>query len=139
MRHWGVGRDDGDYYKNWERLSVKLDTDTNNSVINILEAVEEFKQRSDQDDDVTFILLSNLWDNHRYKFKYPYVPFNQWIRQYKVNYTTVVAEILVRLRPGKDTLVLQTQHLIHPNHTVVNTITPMNSVVKSIAVYLLNY
>ena len=77
-------------------MSIRLDTDTNNSVINILEAVEEFKQRSEDDSDVTFILLSNLWDNHRYKFKYPTVPFNHWLRQYKVNYTAVVAEILVR-------------------------------------------
>ena len=93
MRHWGVARDDRDYYRQWIKTfgkhfhpikkrnkdiyvhyiliqflsSCLIDEgDTTNSVVNLLNSVEEFKQRSDADDEVVFILLSNLWDNHRY-------------------------------------------------------------------------
>ena len=135
MRHWGVSREDKDYYRSWERMNKLEDTDTENSIVNIINAVEEFKQRSADDTDVTFIFLSNLWDNHRYKYNYPNVPFEAWLIQYQHNYTALVAEILIRLRPGKDTLVLQTQHPISSNHTAVSTIVPMNSIVRKIADY----
>ena len=127
------GRDAKDYYRGWMKMSNSSDTDTDNSIVNIIEAVEEFKRRSADDAAVTFLFLSNLWDNHRYKFKYPDVPFDDWLLQYQRNYTAVVAEILVRLRPNKDTLVLQTQHLIRKNHPAATTINPMNAVVKKIA------
>ena len=88
-----MGRDDKDYYGTW---TESLDTDdTTNSVMNILKAVEEFKQRSSEDKEVVFILLSSLWDNHRYKFLYPTIPFTEWIMQYQHNYTALVAEMLV--------------------------------------------
>lgn len=114
-------------------MTKDVHTDTNNSVSNILAAVEEFKQRSESDQDVTFILLSNLWDNHRYKIKYSHLPLDFWLLQYKYNYTALVGEIMVRLRPGKDKLVLQTQHSVKPDHVTADTIIPMNQIVKSIA------
>lgn len=111
------------------------DTDTDNSVVNVIEAVEEFKRRSAEDTEVTFIFLSNLWDNHRYKFKYPDIPLNDWLLQYQHNYTAMVAEIIIRLRPQKDKLILQTQHLIRRTHTAASTVTPMNSIVRKIAAF----
>eukprot|EP00603_Paraphysomonas_imperforata_P006121 CAMPEP_0114422490 /NCGR_PEP_ID=MMETSP0103-20121206/5638_1 /TAXON_ID=37642 ORGANISM="Paraphysomonas imperforata, Strain PA2" /NCGR_SAMPLE_ID=MMETSP0103 /ASSEMBLY_ACC=CAM_ASM_000201 /LENGTH=189 /DNA_ID=CAMNT_0001591079 /DNA_START=331 /DNA_END=900 /DNA_ORIENTATION=- len=114
---WGVSLTDSDYGigETWKHFHAK--NDTNNSVINIFNAVIEFQQRSEFDDNVVILFNSNLWDSGKYRgFEdlMRSIPQDEWVEGYRRNYTHTVRGIKQLLRPSQDNLILQTAHSIRP-------------------------
>ena len=139
IRHWGVSHTDRDFYSPWKGINFPA-TNSNSSILNIKNAVREFKQRSNSDHKVTYIFLSNLWDSHRYFEKYSTHDMKTWLLEYKTNYTKVVKEMIRILHAGKSRshpaqLVLQTQyHVSQKNHfPIEKTVSPMNNITRFIA------
>lgn len=134
MFHWGVSRGDGDYHVGWTKHRTA--GDTTNSHTNVLAAIQEFHNRTALDgpeDKVIFILLSSLWDAHRYYFqKSSQYWFTVYLDEYTYDYTSLVMKILAVLRPN-DALVLQTQHKTKPWHPTIPSTALMNIRVKKIA------
>ncbi len=84
-------------------------------------------------DKVIFILLSSLWDAHRYYFQYSNrLWFTKYLEEYRYDYTMLVMEILLQLR-DTDILILQTQHKTKPWHPTIPTTKLMNEQVKKIS------
>ena len=108
--NWGVSNVDGDYEIAY--LKHRSPGDTNNSISNIMSAVDEFQARSDNEEEVIFLFSSNLWDVHRYQSTYHSKPDTYtWLQQYRKNYTSVILQICDKMRPI-DKLILQTTHHI---------------------------
>ena len=138
VRHWGVSRTDKDFFHHWKDKSFPL-TNSNSSILNIKNAIHEFKQRSNRDYMVTYIFLSNLWDSHRYIHKYSTQPLETWLLEYKTNYTKIVQEMIDILHAAgiarRSQLVLQTQYHVNQQNKVPvdNTVSPMNDITRDIA------
>ena len=108
--NWGVSNVDGDY--NIAYLRHRSPGDTNNSVSNIMSAVDEFQARSGDEEEVIFLFSSNLWDVHRHQSVHHNQPDTYtWLQQYRKNYSSVVLQICDKMRPI-DKLILQTTHPI---------------------------
>lgn len=108
--HWGVSSTSADYPKSW--MFHRRVNDSDNSPENIKFAVREFQQRSINDERVIFILLSNLWDCARKIEIHRDESVPDWTATYQRNYTSLVLDLMLMMRPKKDHLVLQTQHKV---------------------------
>lgn len=107
MFHWGVAN--ANYHGGW--VSHRTPGDTDNSVSNMMSAMDEFQMRSIEDEKVVFLFLSNIWDATRYTTKlFEQYSLGNFLNDQSTNYERVIRNLQMKLRP-KDHLLLQTCHL----------------------------
>jgi len=106
--HWGVSPIKGSYIGPW--LEHRTPGDTENSVTNIYMAIDEFQNRSINDDGAVFLFNSNFWDAGRYDSS---SPIHLFVSTFFQQYTIVVSEIRKRLRQN-DKLICVLSHAVNP-------------------------
>ena len=104
----GVAHDN--YYKSSTQRVSSGDV-SKDSHENVVAAIREFQHRSIDDKSVAIIFLSCVWDIVRKRYVQPHQTKYNFLREYRVNYTSLMTQVIPILRQ-KDTLVLQTQHTL---------------------------
>lgn len=107
--HWGVGSPP--YHHSWE--DHRFPNSTLFSRSNILLAIDEFLHRiasNGPDHSPVFVFQTNLWDIKRHYGHKLYHSNDAFRREYLYNCTTMVIEILQKIRSHNGKLVLSTLH-----------------------------
>jgi len=130
----GVAHDH--YYRSWEQRVSPADI-SNDSHENVVAAILEFQNRSLFDESVNFIFLSSVRDILRRRFNCRTQSSADFLYEYRLNYTSLVARIIPMLRQ-KDTLILQTQHKVvydksHIGETEAKLVPLANQEIRKIA------
>ena len=113
MLHWGVNQMCCNYFASW--TDHRSPGDSTDNIENIKRAVTEFQRRSESDDGAIFLYNSNLWDIHHYVNNPDNMDLSDFVGDFRSKYSAIVKIILSMLRPGKDRLVLQLSHHLHPS------------------------